>query len=306
VSYLANNNWDYSTKGLFPYFHLAFGTWNPGPFSFSFGKIPVESFGPLDLLERSIATNSYGSGGPGYGATFLGWITGTHNSLIGLKAAIPVISEPTKLSINVTYAIVDGNTILNTARGQTLAEEPKSNPSAQLVVLDLPIQSGVFTATPQAFYIFNRNYNKNTEKGDGEFGAGIALGYKVGIVSLRAKGAYAAFSNKNTHTDFPVNDTTIRTITEYSFAGVYGSIGTSITAGPGIVHLDFAVNTDENRKKDGSKVTFPYIDLKYAISPVKNFDIIPRFRTFITVYDNAWALDSKVMLWPEVIFQAKF
>lgn len=305
VNYITNNNWN-SAKGLFPYFHLAFGTWNPGPFNFSFGKIPVESFGPLDLLERSIATNTYGSGGPGYGATFLGWITGTHNSLIGLKVGVPILSELITFSTNITYAIVDGNTTLNSTRGQLLAEEPKRNPSAQLVVVDFPVQAGVLTSTPQAFYVFNRNYNRNTEKGDGEFGVGFAIAYKASRVSLRAKGAYASFSNKKSHTDFPVSDTVIRTIPEYSYTGIYGSIGVSIAAGPGTVHIDFAANSDENSKKDGSRVIYPYIDLKYGLSPIQNLEIIPRFRAFITLYDDSWALKSKVMLWPELILQAKF
>mgnify|MGYP001164257615 FL=1 len=305
VNYKLNNNWNYS-KGIAPYFNLAFATWNPGPFNFSIGKLPVVSYGPLDLLERSIATNTYGSGGPGLGASFLGWISGTSNALIGLKAGIPVLKSETKLAATLTYAIIDGDGALNTIRGQILSNDPKRNPSAQLLILDLPFANGALSLTPQFFTVLNRNFNKNTEKSDVEFGAGIDAGIKAGKISFRAKGGYATYSNKNTRTDFPVNDTTISTLPKLKQVGAIGSVGTSIPAGPGIALLDIAISSDENSVVQGSRIIYPYIDAKYNWSPTKNFDIIPRVRFFITQYGNSYALDSRTWIWPELIFQAKF
>ncbi len=304
VSYKANNNQNY-TKALFPYFHLAFASFTPGPFSFLFGKIPVESYGPLDLLERSIATNTYGSNG-GLGASFVGWATGTNNSLIGLKAEIPVLKNETKLSINLTYAIIDGDAVLNTLRGQSLSADPKSNPSEQLFILDIPLKVKSLKLTPQIFTILNRNNNKYTEESDNEYGAGLTAELKSGKVSLRAKGGFATYDNQNTRVNYPVNDTTRTTLAELEQFGFIGSIGTTVPAGPGNILLDVSVSSDENKKKSGSKVLYPYIDAKYSYSPVKNLDFVPRLRVFISKFDETNVIDKKTLVRPELIIQAKF
>lgn len=305
VSYKANNNSNYTTKSIFPYFHLAFASFTPGPFSFLFGKIPVESYGPLDLLERSIATNTYGSKG-GLGASFMGWVTGTNNSLIGLKAEIPVLKKESKLSFNLTYAIIDGDAVLNTIRGQALSADPKNNPSEQLLILDIPIAVKNLTITPQVFTVLNRNTNKYTEKSDHEFGAGLAAGLKAEKVSFRARGGVATYNNENTRSDYPVNDTTRTTLAKLEQFGFIGSVGTTVAAGPGSILFDVAVSTDENKKKSGSKVVYPYIDARYSYSPVKNLDFIPRVRAFITKFDETNEIDKKVLVRPELIIQAKF
>ncbi|HON11855.1 MAG TPA: hypothetical protein PLE24_13390, partial [Chitinispirillaceae bacterium] len=160
--------------------------------------------------------------------------------------------------------------------------------------------------TPQFFTVLNRDFNKNTEKGDAEFGGGLEAGFKAGNAGFRVKGGFASFSNKNTRKDFPVNDTTISTLPKRTQVGVIGSVGTSIKAGPGVVHLDAALSTDENTAVEGSRIIYPYIDVRYNLSPVKNLDIIPRTRAFITSFGDSYTLSSRVWIWPELILQAKF
>ncbi len=296
ITYKTNNNPDYSKKGLFPYFHLAFANWNPGPFALSFGKIPVESFGPLDLLERSIATNTYGSSGSIGGASFVGWQTGTNGSLIAIKAEVPILKKTTKLAVNLTYSIINGDSSLNTVRGQSLSPNPNSNPNEQLFILDVPIVLKSFTLVPQFYTVLNRNYNTTIEEGDNEYGAGLSAILKIDKVSLRAKSGFATFGNGNSRGTDP----------EYQHLGFIGGIGASAPVGPGVANLEFIVSTDKNTKVDDSRYVYPYLDVKYAYNAVKYLDIIPRIRLFVTKYSEINALEHRITTRPELIFQAKF
>lgn len=62
VTYPGNNPATVTEKSYppfsVPYFHLAFIQWTPGLFTLTAGKVPLLSYGPLDLIEQSLATGT--------------------------------------------------------------------------------------------------------------------------------------------------------------------------------------------------------------------------------------------------------
>lgn len=63
-----------------PFLHHAFLKWGPSFFYFEAGKIFIDNYGPLDLIERSLESGSFG------GAAFISWSAATGNSLFGIKS----------------------------------------------------------------------------------------------------------------------------------------------------------------------------------------------------------------------------
>ena len=72
----------------FPFFHLAYVLWNPGIFYMQAGKVPIENYGPLDLIERSLAADNF------QGAAWIGWSSATNFSLLGVKPVYNYIMDP--------------------------------------------------------------------------------------------------------------------------------------------------------------------------------------------------------------------
>jgi hypothetical protein len=222
------------------YVHLAYATWNPGPFSLTGGVIPVTSNGTLDLFERSISTGSYGE------AIFQTWSTQLINSLIAIKLGVPIIKDGIKISAELTSSVIDPRTQdLKIGIGSTGAKGvddagkldtlPKGNPTSALLILDIPIVAGDLKITPQVTSVLNRNYNSALENGDNEILAGLSAGYKVSdAISLNLNGAFGTISNEN------------------SLVGAYGNIARS---GTDTTTATKSTATDVKTKKSGDTTT---------------------------------------------------
>jgi len=297
ITLLSSNHYGLKS-GTYPFFHLAYAKWDPGVVNVSVGIIPEAAYGALDLIERSLATGTYGSA-QGYGAGQVGWITGANNSITGAKVGVPLLKSTVKLSAEFLAAIVD-----SAAHAATVAKDPKSYPSRQLYVLDFPVSYKNLTAGVQVAAVLFREYNQVTEKGDNEFSAGFSGSYKVSPkLSVRANAGFASFSNKNSHT----GNTTADSI-EFSRVGTLAGVGGTYKAGPGNVLVDLNYSSDENTKTTlDSKYGFLYSDIKYVWSANKNFEITPRLRIFSTNYpDGSATIKSKTEYRPELLLTGKF
>lgn len=288
INWGANNYW--GIRGTdYPYFHLAYAKYDAGFLYVVAGIQPVASNGPLDLIDRSRVTGNYQAAG------LVSWIVGTNNGLTGLKIGAPIVKGDFKLGVE----------LLSTAtsfRSQALAAEPKSNPSATMLLLDIPMSVSGLTIIPQAVVILNRNYDDSLEKGDHEVGGGFAASYKImdGVTANACVGG-AVNSNKNSL----MNDVTPSA--EFKNMGVIAGAGASIKAGPGNAIVDFKFSTDENKEVTDSKSSYIYIDAKYGWDANKNFQMMPRVRFFIANYpENNLVYDSKMEVRPELIFTGKF
>jgi hypothetical protein len=289
--YNAADNVNYQRNGIGSIgVHLAYGTWNPGSFFITAGIVPVNSHGPLDLLENSLNGTTIGNFGA---ASHNGWATRTDNSLTGIRIGAPIVKGDVKVGAELFTSVTTfrEHTIDNT----DLSVEPKDNPSATLFVLDIPISSGALRVTPQVAMVMNRLYNSAEEKGDHEMAFGTSASYRVNPqLSLNLTGAYAMGSNDNTEA------TTTR-----DMSGIFVGVGGSYRTGPGQIQLEYKMNTVENDKADKSGITYHYIDARYAIGVHSKFSITPRFRVYLTQPEADGAINT-TELRPELIFTASF
>lgn len=298
VTYLTSNHVG-KKNSLFPYFHLIYAKWDPGILNISAGIVPENGYGALDLLERSLALGNYGTS-QGFGAGQVGWITGTNNSIAGLKVGIPLLKSDIKLSAEVSASIVDDSA---SQRKQIWFTNAKNDPQQQLYILDIPLQYKGLSITPQFATVLFRKYNYATQKGDNEFDVGLAGTLKFNdVISVRANLGYATFSNENSHVDNKTADSV-----EFNRVGALAGIGTTIKAGPGNVLLDVSYSSDEDTKTIAdSKNSFYYGDIKYVWSANKNFEITPRLRLFVQNFPDKAAIKTKTETRPELIFTGKF
>jgi hypothetical protein len=305
VTYLSNNhtlgpnpNGLALRSSLYPYFHLAYAKWDQGMFNLTVGIIPEVSYGALDFIERSLAVGTYGSS-IGYGAGQISWAVGTNNSITGAKLGVPLLTSSVKVSAELTAAVVD-----SAAHAAVLETDPKSYPSMQLYVLDIPVTYKKLTAGLQIATVLFREYNVVSEKGDHEISVGANASYKISPDwSVRATTGFATFGNTNSQ---PVDTLQFKRVA-MQICG-----GTTIKAGVGTLIVDASYSTDENTKTAASSYYgFWFLDAKYAYSANKNFDITPRLRIFSTQYPdnavvNAAKTDMKTEIRPEILFTGKF
>lgn len=322
VDFNANN---YTKKGLYPYFHLAYAKFDPGRMNVAFGIQPVVSNGPLDLLDRSLRNRNYAC------ASQLQWAVGTNNSMMGLKLGAPLVKGEFNLNAELFTTIIEKRT-------QLLAVEPKSNPSAVMFVLDLPMTIiKDLAVTPQAAAILNRNYNSITESGDHEIAGGFSANYKLNpIASFCASAGAARLSNENSRPVIAKMETLLFIDTtawtkkmhiDTTFqpackqAGLIFGVGTVVNAGPGKINFDIKYSSDENQEVAESKSGYFFADLKYSCVINKYLVLMPRIRVFRSQYGandlivntvseaakrNGVKLDSKTEIRPELIFIGQF
>jgi len=269
--------------------HLAYAAWNPGPINLNVGVIPVSSNGTLDLLERSLTTGSYNE------SVFQGWSSQFNNSLIAIKLGAPILKDDFKLSFELTSSVI----ATRSQYSSPTPEDPNSNPTAVLLIADLPIAAGDFKLTPEFTTVLNRNYNSAEEEGDHEILFGAAASYKVSKdFSLSLSGAYGQISDENT------GDT-------YENQGLLVGIGGSYKIGPGTAQFDYKYGSHVNAKSDdtekATKKNNHYIDPRYTIKLHDKFTVAPRCRVYITTdhKDNpAEPLFTEIR--PEIIFTGSF
>lgn len=288
-----SNSFDAANKsGLYPYFHLASVKYDAGFMYLVAGKIAVASNGPLDLLERSLRP-----AGNYAGAACISWVVGTNGTMSGLKLGAPILKDNFKLGAELFTTVTE-------FRKQTLAVDPKSNPSAVMFVLDVPMSGAALTITPQVTMVLNKVYNPVNEKGDNETGAGLTAGYKIKDgVTVKANFGLAMISNKNSA------DTTFDAANPAVFDnnGLMVGAGTAVKVGRGNAYLDIQYSTDENKNVADSKSSYLFGDVKYGFNCNKNFVIMPRVRFFMTTYAKTdMARESKLEIRPELMFTGQF
>lgn len=297
VDWTANNNFG-AKSGVYPYFHLAYAAWNPGPFHLAFGIQPVFNYGPLDLLERSIRFSGTAvvngdtttvQGGSYAGAALVTYPVGTNNSFMGLSLGAPILKDEFKLGVDYFMTIIEN-------RPESFLAEPEINPNALLSVINLPMAAGDFTITPQAFVLLFKYYSAETGEGDHEFGGGLAATYKLGDKSsLRASFGVAQNSAEKSEL---LGERTKRGY----IAGLEGKFG----AGPGSLIAAVNWSGDETVDQDDSMLHFLYTDLKYGWGVYKGLVLMPRVRTFTTLYPDGMADEYKLEVRPELLFIAAF
>jgi hypothetical protein len=266
------------------------------------GIIPVKGTALMDMLGNSILTNkTYAK------AAQHQWGVLTNFSQTGLRIGAPILKDEFKLGVELMSAVIE-------QRPATLGiDSMKLNASAVEFLLEVPLSSGALTATPQLFVIPNRIFNKKTQEGDMELGAGGDVGYKLSeTISFRAGFGYAQNSNANS---FRAGDSVVKdpyaaipvSVPDKAFerSGIIATIGSSIKMGPGKLDVDLNMSTDVDAK-DTAMVDdlYSFVDLKYGWLLNKNFIVMPRLRLFITMPKTAY--DSKLTTRPELILTGSF
>ncbi|MFP4415768.1 MAG: hypothetical protein ACOC41_00075 [Chitinivibrionales bacterium] len=311
VDWEANEAW-LKRQGLYPYFHLAFFNWNPGLFYLMGGIVPVQSHGPLDLLERSLNADTYG------GAALLGWAVGTNASSMGIKVGAPIVNNTLKLGFDLFSTII-------TNRTPALSEDSPDQPNAVMFVLDIPLNVAKFSLTPQASVIFNRLHNANTEESDHEYAGGFSARYAFSDkFQLSAKFGYAQLSNENSGAatviideyefiDTTTNrvavgrDTLIADETALDKAALIAGLRGSVEAGPGSFIFELAYSSNDNQDLDDAMTHYLFGDFNYGWKLNPYMTLMPRVRVFTTLFgESDEQNEMKTEIRPEFQFIAHF
>jgi hypothetical protein len=290
-------------NSLTPWFNLAYAQWDPGYLHIAAGIIPVKGTALLDLLGVSILYDrSYKY------ASHLSWGIITNCSQTGLRIGTPILKDEFKLGVDLTAAVIQNRV------AQLGIDTMNVNYPAWELLLEFPMAERNITLTPQVFAIPFRSFNKVTQMGDFEYGAGVDIGYKVNdAIKLRAGFGIAQNSNFNsngpndtvyTNPFNPNADSTKRERTPFIRLGTNSKIGTTIKLGPGKIDFDVALSSEYDGKDSTVNDLYPFVDLKYGWSVNKNFIIMPRIRLFYIFPKTVW--DYKLTTRPELIFTGSF
>lgn len=289
-------------ESIKPFFHLAYAKLDPGYLNFSFGIIPQKNFGPLDLIERSLAASdlndfskvSYKK------ASMVSWAVGTENSMPGLALGLPILKKDVKLAVNLSTSVID-----------SYSDTPSR--TKMMFVADVPFSASILSITPQFAFLANRIAVED-ENGSYKKDHEIAVGGKVGLkvnknISFSTDVGFAAISNKNSK---EVTSDTLMT-----HRGFYYGFGGSIKAGPGKFNFAYKMSTDNVQYGDGgadlddsddidaNKWVYHYIDVKYGIGIAKYITVMPRFRAYFDRSKDE-AVNKVTTIRPELIFIGKF
>jgi len=301
VSYSGNNPATVSDKGYppfsVPYFHLAFAQWNPGVFRFAAGKIHLQSFGPLDLIERSLAGGTYSE------AAFISWSVATNNSLMGISAGMQLLQNSFNLGIDLFSTVIEPRR-QDIVNNDGLTDNNPSNPAVVMTLADIPVSAGNLSLTPQISLIFNRNYNASRDRSDHEISAGFTVSYQISnSLSAYLYAAYARLSNVNSRN--PLDSSSFfgsGTAPVYDQRGFITGAGTTVPLGPGKLIFEAKYSNAYNLRDNGSLSHYIFGDLKYAWKPGQYVTIMPRFRMFTTIFPLSKSnLKFSSLLRPELI-----
>jgi len=285
-----------------PWFSLAFAQWDPGYMHIQAGIIPVRGTPLMDLLGVSILYDKKYQL-----AAQVPWGVVTNFGQTGLRIGAPLMKDDVKLGLDLMTAMIEQRSV---AAG---ANTWNYNASSIEFLGELPFSFKGLTATPQAFAVVDRNFNKVEVKGDMEIGAGADLVYKCcEAASIRAGFGYAQNSNANSYAPGqrtlknPLNpsDTSTKAVVPSDRSGVNVNVGTCVKLGPGKLDFDFNYSTDKDAKDSTVDDAYPFFDLKYGWAINKNFVVKPRIRFFVTLPKAVY--DSKLTTRPELIFEGSF
>jgi hypothetical protein len=285
-----------------PWFSLAFAQWDPGYLHIQAGIIPVRGSPLMDLLGVSILYNKKYEF-----AAHTPWGVVTNFSQTGLRVGAPILKDDMQLGVDLMGAMVEQRSV---AAG---ANTWNYNASALEFLGEIPFSFQGLTATPQAFAVVDRSFNKATNQGDMEIGVGADLVYKCcEPASLRAGFGYAQNSNDYSYAPGertlknPLNpsDTSTTAVMPSERSGINVNVGTTVKLGPGKFDFDFNISTDKDAKDSTVDDVYPFFDLKYGWIVNKNFVIKPRLRFYIVEPKEVY--NSKLTTRPELIFEGSF
>lgn len=264
-----------------PFFHLAYIQWDPGIFHVQTGKIPLENYGPLDLIERSLATDNF------YGAAWIGWATATNNSLLGTKIGLHLFHE--------SFSPEVFTTLINKSKHDS--QNNKTIPPAFLFIFNLPFRRGRFFIAPQIAIIYNRNYSHLTEQANNETGLGFRSTYELNNrIRFHTSAAWARLTNYNSK--YLVNSSG-------DYRGIQLAAGTSWERGKILVEMETRYSRATERRTAASDSHFLYCELKSRLKPHRYISIIPKIRFFQAFYSKI-TKPGKFLLCPEIIFRGQF
>ena len=311
VSWSMNNTAARSILDNNMYVHLAYARWNPGYMYIDAGVIPLSSNGTLDLLERSLNTGSYNE------AVYQGWPAQTNNRLTALRLGVPLLNEGVKLSAEALVSAIDQRTQRVSSFNGIGVNDSLANPASFLVMLNLPVTAGALKVTPEFTAVVNRNYNKALEQGDHEILGGLSAGYKISdAVSVSLFGGYGAIGNENSRAGSYGG--TVRSddrdrgdsATVYNSVGIQFGVGTSIKAGPGTFAFDFrfgnSVDDINEARNTATNTNNIYIDPRYTWNIHPKFTIAPRWRIYISTYDDSQTVTMRMENRPEIVIGGSF
>lgn len=304
VTFLTNNPATVTSRSFppfsFSYFHLAYVRWEPGRFSLSAGIVPLLNFGPLDLLERSLATGRYD------GASQVSWAVGTNNSLMGASAGIRLLAHPLQLKFNLFSTILEPRRQMLVVENE-ITQNVVDNPSSILFVCDIPLVYGPFSFSPQGLLILSRNYNQARDESDHEIGGGFTTTYQSGRVSAMLFGGYSRLTNHNSGN--PVDSFTVAqplVVPVYDFRGLISGVIITVPIGNGNAIADIRYSYALDKDTVQSLAQYLYFDFKYGWTPNSFITIMPRFRIFSSFFTASSTLKRNVTVRPELILTGTF
>lgn len=265
----------------FPFFHLAYIQWEPGYFYIQTGKVPVENYGSLDLIERSLATDNF------QGAAWIGWSTATNFSLLGAKTGLHLFHGSFSPEIFAT--------MINKSKHDS--QNNKKIPPAFLFIFNMPFRCGRFFLAPQIAIVCNRHYDHLSGQANNETGLGFRSSYILNSSLLfYTSGAWARLKNYNSK--YPVNSFC-------DYRGFQLAAGTSWERGKILLELETRYSRANDRGAIDSKSHFLYCQFKSRLKFHRFISIIPQIRFFQVFYSKV-TKPGKVLLCPEIIFRGQF
>ena len=265
----------------FPFFHLAYVLWNPGIFYMQAGKVPIENYGPLDLIERSLAADNF------QGAAWIGWSSATNFSLLGVKTGLQLYHGSFSPELFAT--------LINKSKHDS--PNNRTIPPAFLFIFNMPLRWGRFSLVPQIAIVYNRIYDRFTGQTNDERGLGFHFSYTLnnGIL-FYTSGAWAGLKKYNSK--YLVNSSC-------DYRGFQIVAGSSWERGKVILELETKYSRANERGATDSKSHFLYCQLESRLKPCRFISIIPKVR-FYQVFYSSKTKSGKVLLCPEIIFRGQF
>lgn len=267
---------------LFPFVHLAYIKWTPGPFFIAAGKMKIDNFGALDLIERTVVSNNYD------GTAFIGWSDAINNSIIGIRTGIIGKSKTFCFSSDFFTTII---------------KRLQSNKNSLLGVFNLQFQNRHFSLHPQVALFFNKYPDSISSNIKLEKAIGLTTYYYVNeLVSLNLTSAWSHFET--------IDETFSKDIVpkqhnsfNYDHNGFQLGLGSSIKCGSSIMILNSKYSKSGNRNAGHSEDHFLSNNFIFKLILHPNMFVTAQIRFF-----HIFSSQKDYRLYavrPEIIFDFK-
>lgn len=263
-----------------PFFHLAYIQWG-NVIYVQAGKLPVESYGPLDLVERSLAADNF------EGVSWVGWSTATNSSILGTRTGLHLFQG--------SFSPEFFATLIKKSKHDS--QNSKTIPPVSLFIFNIPFRLGRLSLTPQIVIVYNRNYDLITEKANNEIGWGFHSTYEHNkSFRFYASGAWARLTNYNSK--YLVNSSC-------DYRGFQLTAGTSCERGKILMEMETRYSRAMERKSADLNSHFLYCEFKSRLKLNRYISILPQIRFFQSFYTKV-KQPGKALLCPEIVFRGQF